>query len=43
MALAEVGMKIIGGGLSQSETSNYLWAKGVEKEVRYIIFLSSST
>jgi hypothetical protein len=34
LTLAEVGMKIIGGGLSQTNDEHYLWAKGVEKEVR---------
>ncbi len=36
--LAEIGMRVISGGMSQSE--EHVWAKGIESEVRiYLVEL----
>ena len=39
--LAEIGMKVISGGLSQSE--DHPWASGIEAEVRLLYFMTSSS
>ena len=39
--LAELGMRVISGGFSQSD--EHVWARGIESEVRALIFMFSCT